>query len=661
MITTSSPQLLVTKCIGSLAASAVTPALRRTLFFGLVLLTTCVGTNMMLEILQANGLTDIEMAILVLFAVTFGWITIALWTAMIGFVLQLLRRDPLSLRRCPPWEHVEASPLTTRTAIVMPVYNENPAQVLAGLEATFRSVQRTGSLASFDFFLLSDTTDPLIATAEERGWAALCRRLGAEGKIFYRRRERNVSRKAGNIADFCCRWGGHYDFMIVLDADSIMSGEAICALARAMQATPRAGIIQTVPIPVGQQTMFGRFVRFASRLYSPMLATGLSFWQLGEANYWGHNAIIRIAPFMQHCGLPVLPGQPPLGGEIHSHDFVEAALIRRGGWHVYLLPYITGSYEDVPGNLFDFAKRDRRWAQGNLQHLKLLLVRGLHPLSRLHFLLGALAYVSSLLWLVLLGLSTSDALGRALWPHDFFGPSYQLFPDWPIAKTDEIVSLLVVTVALLFLPKLAGLLLCLRDRHQREAFGGAGRVLTSALVESLFAVLIAPVMMLLHAHFVVSILCGHAVSWNPQTREGRSIGFHETARYLLIPTLIGVVWGAVTFYLAPPFFWWLTPVLLGLGLAIPLIMWSSRSSVGQRLRQLGLFCTPEELAPPIELQDAYRASKALEKELHSAASSLPLAAPPESWGEMQPQSIEPAFSWSQKERWGMSGASSKAR
>jgi len=661
MISNNSPRSFVTECIGLRTATAVGSALRRILFFGLVLLTTLVGIDMMFEILRANGVTGIELAILVLFAVTFGWITVAFWTAMIGFVLRLLKLDPRSLRRRPRWEQAPSSPLTTRTAIVMPIYNENPVQVLAGLEATFRSVQRTGQLTHFDFFLLSDTTDPDIAAAEERGWAALCHRLGAEGKLFYRRRARNVSRKAGNIADFCCRWGKHYDFMIVLDADSVMSGETAVTLVRAMQTAPRAGIIQTVPIPVGQQTMLGRFVQFASRLYSPMLATGLCFWQLGEANYWGHNAIIRIAPFMQHCGLPVLPGKPPLGGEIHSHDFVEAALMRRGGWHVYLLPDLTGSYEGVPGNLFDFAKRDRRWAQGNLQHLKLLLVRGLHPLSRLHFLLGALAYASSLLWLVLLGLSTVDALGRALWPHEYFGSGYQLFPDWPIAKTQEIVSLLVATVALLLLPKVAGILLCLTDRRQRVAFGGTRRVLTSALVESVFATLIAPVMMLLHAYFVVSILCGHTVSWNPQTRDGRSIGLQEAASYLLIPTLIGGVWGAATFSLAPSFFWWLTPVLLGLGLAIPLIMWSSRSAVGHRLQRRGLFCTPEELAPPIELQDAHDAEEALGNALLCSSSSTPLATPLEIQGEMRPQAIEPAFSWSPRELWGVEQVTARTR
>jgi membrane glycosyltransferase len=603
------PTILHTHSLATLFAA---PVIRRTIFFGLVLLTMFAGVSMMSDILRANGMTEIEIMILLLFAVTFGWITIAFWTAMIGFILRLAKRDPISLRRFPPWKHRLSAPITVRTAVVMPVYNENPAQVLAGLEATFRSLRDAGDITPFDFFLLSDSTDPVIAAAEESGWATLCRRLNAAGKIFYRRRESNVSRKAGNIADFCRRWGGHYDLMVVLDADSIMSGETILNLVRAMQAIPDAGIIQTVPIPVGQQTMFGRFVQFASRLYSPVLATGLCFWQQGEANYWGHNAIIRVAPFMKHCGLPVLPGHPPLGGEILSHDFVEAAFMRRGNWHVYLFPDLEGSYEGVPGNILDFAKRDRRWAQGNLQHLKLLGARGLHPLNRLHFLLGALAYVSSFIWLVLLALSTADALGRALWPHDFFGPGYQLFPDWPIAKTDEIVSLLVVTVTLLVLPKVSGILLCLIDRQRRSAFGGTGRMLASVIVEMIFSILIAPVMMLFHAYFVVIILGGHTVTWNPQVRDDRSIGIYETARYLLLPTLIGVTWGLLTYCVAPQFFWWLTPVLIGLGLAIPLVMWSSRVSTGRMLGQWGLFFTPEELAPPIELQDAQSAQGAFE-------------------------------------------------
>jgi membrane glycosyltransferase len=637
----------------SLTDAVVAPVVRRAIFFGLVFFTAFVGISMMFDILRANGMTMIETAILLLFGVTFGWIVVSFWTAVIGFVLQVAKLDPISLHRSQQRNQTLPAPITARIAVVMPVYNEDPIAVLAGLEATFHSLMKTREGTNFDFFILSDTTDTQIAAAEERGWVALCRRLDAEGKIFYRRRERNISRKAGNIAEFCCRWGQRYDFVVVLDADSIMSGETILALARTMQTTPRAGIVQTVPIPVGQQTMFGRFVQFAARLYSPMLATGLSFWQLGEANYWGHNAIIRIAPFMRHCGLPVLPGKPPLGGEILSHDFVEAALMRRGGWYVYLLPDLEGSYEGVPPNMLDFVNRDRRWAQGNLQHLKLLAVRGLHPLNRLHFLLGALAYASSLIWFLLLALSTVDALARALRPYDFFSQGYQLFPDWPIVKSDEIVSLLVVTVVFLLLPKVFGVLLCLMSRERRTSFGGAGRLLASALIEVIFSTLIVPLMMLFHAYFVMMILGGQTVSWNPQTRGDRSIGVREAARYVFIPTLIGVGWGMGTFLFAPQFFWWLTPVLTGLGLALVLVTWSSRVSIGHLLRRFGLFLTPEELNPPAELQFTQGTLEDQVSAMSTLPSPLPVptATPPETYGEMQPQWAELAPFWSRGKSW----------
>jgi len=243
---------------------------------------------------------------------------------------------------------------------------------------------------------------------------------------------------------------------------------------------------------------------------------------------------------------------------------------------------------------------------------------------------------------------------RGRWPHDFFGSGYQLFPDWPIAKTDEIVSLLIVTVALLIFPKVCGVILCLIDRQRRSAFGGIGRMLASVFVEVIFSILIAPVMMLFHAYFVVTILGGHTVAWNPQIRDDRSIGIRETARYLLIPTLVGITWGTLTFCAAPQFFWWLTPILLGLGLAIPLVIWSSRVSMGRLLGRLGLFFTPEELAPPVELQDAQGTFEALGDPLLSASSAVPLAVPPEVHGDMRPQSIEPALSWSQKESWNVS-------
>ncbi|HKJ95697.1 MAG TPA: glucans biosynthesis glucosyltransferase MdoH, partial [Gammaproteobacteria bacterium] len=465
-------------------------AVRRAGFFTLATMTTLTGVWLMLDILRANGMSPLEMAILVLFAITFGWISLAFWSAAAGFVLQAMGIDPLSLRRGSAHGHYTApTALRTRTAVVMPVHNEDVQRVIAGLEATYNDLQSTGERDTFDFYLLSDSTDSEIATAEAAAIKRLRSRVWGSGNIYYRLRRTNEGRKAGNIAEFCRRWGARYENMIVLDADSVMTGSAMVTLARAMQANPHAGMIQTVPIPVRQETFFGRFVQFAATLYSPMLATGLAFWQTDTANYWGHNAIIRIAPFMAHCGLPRLGGKPPFGGEILSHDFVEAALMRRGGWHVYLFPELEGSYEEVPGNLLDFAKRDRRWAQGNLQHMKLLLTRDLHPLSRLHFLMGALAYLCSLLWLLMLLVSTVDAVSRALTVERYFGAAYQLFPDWPIAKTGEMIWLLAVVAALLLLPKLMGVVLATLDRKRRAAFGGSGALVASTFVETLFSVL----------------------------------------------------------------------------------------------------------------------------------------------------------------------------
>jgi membrane glycosyltransferase len=576
--------------------------LRRLIFAALVLVTTLIGIMTMHHILAANGMTPLEDAILALFSITFAWISIAFWTALAGFLLELLKLEPLSLRRRSQLT-LGDEPITTRTAIIMPIYNENTSRVRAGLEATYSSLAATGEAGKFDVYLLSDTTQTHLLPAEEAVCTALRTKAKASGtRVFYRRRATNERRKAGNIEDFCRRWGSYYDFMIVLDADSVLTGTALLTLVRAMQQNPQAGIIQTVPLPIRQSTAFGRSLQFAAALYSPMLASGLSFWQMNAANYWGHNGIIRVRAFTDHCGLPVLPGKPPLGGEILSHDFVEAALMRRAGWHVYLSPEIPGSYEEVPGNILDYAKRDRRWGQGNLQHLRLVAASGLDGVSRLNLALGAMAYLSSLAWLLMLGLSTMDAVMRALTANRFFNPGYQLFPDWPVMRTAQIESLLWIAIGMLLLPKLLGVVSCLLQRERREAFGGFGRLVIGALFEAVFAALIAPLMMTYHSYFVASALCGHEVVWNPPDRSGRRIGMRETLRCTVAAMIGGMLWGAATIVLAPQFFWWLTPVLTGLALAGPVVWWSSSPAVGQLLGRLGLLLTPWETAPPALLR-----------------------------------------------------------
>lgn len=578
--------------------------LRLPFFLGLVTVTTLGGSLLMLDIMRANGITPLEGLILVLFTSTFAWISVAFWTAVLGFILQFLGRDPLSLG--PSGSRVPGAAggpdprgLSTRTAVVMPAHNEDPDRVLEGLASVLDSLERTGAAEHFHLFLLSDTTDPEIAAREEEAWEAWRKRVVRPEAISYRRRASNQGRKAGNIADFCGRWGSEYDFMVILDADSVMRGETLVALAEAMEANPEAGLIQTVPVPARQVTLFGRLLQFAGCLYGPMFATGQSFWQSDGANYWGHNAILRVRPFTEHCHLPVLPGSPPMGGEILSHDFVEAALLRRAGWKTLLLPDLPGSYEEVPGNLVEYATRDRRWAQGSLQHLRLLLARGLRPISRVHFGLGAMGYLSSVLWLLMLLASTSYVLlaeyGRDPTP----GVSPAFLADWSLPEAASLIPLLAVTGIVLFLPKALGLVLSLGSRAR--GFGGRWRLAASALLEALFAVLVAPLMMMVHTRFVAGILAGRNVHWEPQVRGGRGVERGEAWRRTAWIALAGALWAGVTLALSPFFFLWLTPIFAGLLLAAPLVRWTSSRRLGASTRRWGLFLVPSEVAPPAEL------------------------------------------------------------
>ncbi|TLY66434.1 MAG: glucans biosynthesis glucosyltransferase MdoH [Gammaproteobacteria bacterium] len=571
--------------------------LRRTLFFGLTLLTAGCASALLLDVLQADSLSGIELVGLLLFFALFAWIASAFWTAIAGFAISLVGGDPAAVQV----GEVAGRPLRTRTAVAMPVYNEDPRRVAAGLEAIWCSLARESQRGAFDFFILSDTRDPGIAAEEEAMWQRFVARHRAAGRVFYRRRRDRSDHKAGNIADFVRRWGAGYDYMIVLDADSIMSGSALVTLARVMDAHPEIGILQSLPLPVGRETLFARLLQFGARLQSPMLASGLAFWQLGESNYWGHNAILRLQAFARHCTLPHLPGKPPLGGEILSHDFVEAAFMRRAGYEVRQLPELIGSWEEMPANLIDYAARERRWTQGNLQHARLLGFPGLHPLSRVHFLTGILSYVSSLMWLALLLVSSLVSAIETTKKPQYFLPGPHTLPQWPQMRAGETAVLFALTLAVLLLPKILGTLLTLRDRHLRRQFGGAARLCLSLLVEQFFSVLLAPSMMLFHSTFVAQTLLGKAVSWNPQDRSNRGVTLREAFRRQKWHLAFGLAWGAIMLRVAPHFFWWLTPVLVGLVCGVGLSAWTSRTSAGRIARRWGLLLIPEETAPPREL------------------------------------------------------------
>jgi membrane glycosyltransferase len=581
---------------GVLQAPAV--GMRRGLFFGLVTATVIPGAVLMALVLQAAGMGPFQWAILLLFMVTFAWIAVSFWTAVAGFLLHALRLDPLSLRRLPRRDAAPESalPQARSAAIVVPIYNEEPARVVNGIEATCRSLLATGQGAAFDLFLLSDSNDPAVIPGEERAVRELQARMPAPVRIHYRRRRTNTGRKAGNIAEFCQRWGSRYQYMVVLDADSVMEGVTLVELVRLMERNPNAGLIQTMPLPVRQESLFGRFQQFANAVHGPMLAAGLSFWQGDTGNYWGHNAIIRIQPFMQHCDLPILPGRPPLGGEILSHDFVEAALLRRGGWDVWLLPHLGGSYEELPGNLIDYARRDRRWAQGNLQHLRLLGMPGLHGVSRLHLLFGAVAYLASVLWLLMLAAGTGAAIDASGGLEA--GGQTLAIPE--SLRTPMAHALLGVTLVMLLLPKMLGIGLAMFSRPQ--AFAGAPRLVVSGVIETLFSVLIAPLMMAFHSLFVAAVALGGNVTWAAQPREGRVVAWGEAWRRTGGFVLAAGSWSLLLAWFAPGFFWWLMPVLASLLLAPALVRWSSSQRAGAWMRRRGLLLAPSEVAPGRVLQ-----------------------------------------------------------
>jgi membrane glycosyltransferase len=571
---------------------------RRALFFGLTLLSAAAGGFLMFDILKADGLSALDLGGLVLFFGLFTWLAGAFWTAVAGFVIHLIGRDPAVIHA----DEVTWQTLHSRVAIIMPIYNEDVARVSAGIDAIWTSLSEQPDRDCFDFFILSDTRNEEIAAAEGAAWRALVNRHGTAGRMFYRRRSENSGRKAGNIADFVRRWGESYDYMVVLDADSVMTGQAMVTLARLMDAHPETGIIQSLPLPAGRDTLFARLIQFAARLNGPMLSSGLAFWQLGDANYWGHNAIIRVHAFAEHCELPRLPGGPPFGGEILSHDFVEAAFMRRSGYRIWMAPDVSGSWEEVPSNVLDFAVRDRRWTQGNLQHVRIMLSPGLHWLSRVHMLTGILSYVTSPMWLTVLVLSSIVTCVQAVMGYQYFQPgTYSLFPSWPQYRDGEIAALLSITIVLLILPKLMGTTLAFINRDLRRGFGGARKLIASLFIEQLFSMLLAPTMMLFHTTFVVSTLLGRPVSWDAQHRGDRGITYREALARHKWHVLLGLVWGATIILLAPRFIWWMLPVITGMLLSVPYTVYTSRAELGRRARLRGLLLTPEETAPPPEL------------------------------------------------------------
>lgn len=549
---------------------------------------TVYGGWQMYRVIDVGGVTALKWALLALFLLNFSWIALSFCSAVVGFVLLLNK---------PPTPGLPTA-LTQKTAVVMPIYNEAPSRVFAALQTIFEDVQATGLGESFDWFFLSDTTNPDVWIAEERAFIALRRRLGPQARVFYRRREKNTSRKAGNIEDFVCRWGGAYAHMVVLDADSLMTGPTIVKLAAAMESDPDSGIIQTLPLIINRNTLFARVQQFAARIYGPVIAMGLSAWMGRDGNYWGHNAIIRTEAFARHCGLPDLPGKPPFGGHILSHDFVEAALIRRAGYAVYMIPTLGGSYEESPPSLIDVSIRDRRWCQGNLQHSRVLFARGLHWASRQHFLTGIFGYLTSPLWLMQLLVGIIIVIQASYLKPEYFTGDFALFPTFPRFDAERSLELFALTMSILLAPKFFGLLVAIYETETRRGSGGAIMLLISTLFEIVLSALLAPIMMLIQTGHVVHIVFGFDTGWDPQRRDDGSVPLVDIIRRHRWHMALGVLTLFAGLLISPSLVAWMSPTIAGLILAIPISWLTSQRWLGLAFRRAGVLTTPEETTTP---------------------------------------------------------------
>ena len=541
---------------------------RRMFLIGTCLLIGLLGAQEMARPLADDGISLWDALLATLFFGLFAWIAFGFLNALAGFV-SLMNAGP----RLPRWLAHPRMP-SRRTAILVPIYNETVEPLFERLRTMAASVEAVGIAPIFDMFILSDSA----ATAEPAERAAFHKlRDRAAMAVYYRRRPQNVARKPGNLAEWVTRFGGAYEHMVVLDADSLMTGVALARLAATMEADPRIGLLQTIPAIHKARTAFARWQQFASAAYGPVASAGLQWWSGSEATFWGHNAIVRTRAFAESCGLPKLSSKEPFGGHVMSHDMVEAALLRRHGWAVHMISLPDGSYEEFPPTLPDYAVRDRRWCQGNLQHLRLLGSAGFHWVNRLQLLMGASAYLTSPLWLMLLFAGLIEPF-RASLIH------WTLPSGW----------LLLLTMTLLLGPKLLAIAWLTVNDRLRDDLGGTQSVTWSILIEIPISVLIAPIMMMTQTMAIIDIIRGRPSGWSPQTRQADGIPFEQAWERYRWHVALGSLFGLAILMGVDGALWTL-PVAAGLLLSPWIAMIGARVDLGDRLAAWGLFVAPGDL------------------------------------------------------------------
>ena len=550
----------------------------------------------MASILSVSGWSVIDVLIFACFAIAAPWSVLGVWNALLG--VWLLHGGANAREAVAPFAKAgDAQTLVTaKTAVLLTIRNEDPARAFARIAAVKESVDATGQGAAFGWFVLSDTDDADVAHAEEQAFAAWTSRVGASAdRLHYRRRTTNEGYKAGNVRDFCERWGADYDFMLPLDADSLMDGETILRMARIGQAHPKLGILQSLVVGAPSRSAFARIFQFGMRHGMRPYTMGSAWW-IGDCGpFWGHNALVRIAPFIEHCHLPVLPGGPPLGGQIMSHDQVEAVLMRRAGYEVRVLPEEVGSWEENPPTLLEFTRRDLRWCQGNMQYFRLLGMEGLKPMSRFQLIWAISMIIGIPAWTAIIALS-------AIKPLD--GEPTALFPAW------SAIGLYGVFMFMYLAPKLAGFLDIALTKGGLARYGGGLQFALGAATELLFSFLISAAVTVRTSLFMIGLLFGRAVVWNGQARDAHALSWGTAARGLWPQTLFGFVLLAFALALAPGIILWSLPLTAGYFLAIPFAVATADPRLGVAMERMGLCATPEEIdTPPIIAALAHPASR----------------------------------------------------
>jgi membrane glycosyltransferase len=560
-------------------------ALRRRIVAALTIGTYLALAAVMASVLGAGGWTLLDIVMMVCFLVAAPWSVLGVWNALIG--LWLLHAGGGGMRAVAPFADGidDRLAVRVRTAVLMTIRNEDPERAVARLRVVKDSLDATGQGAHFAYFLLSDTTDPATAAAEERAFAAwrVSAGPGAE-RLHYRRREHNTGFKAGNLRDFCARWGRDYELMLPLDADSLMSGGTILAMVRMMQAHPRLGILQSLVVGMPSTSAFARLFQFGMRQGMRPYTMGSAWWAGDCGPFWGHNGLVRIRPFMEQCDLPLLPGKPPLGGPILSHDQVEAALMRKAGYEVRVLPFECESFEENPPTALEFMRRDLRWCQGNMQYWRLLGLPGLLPMSRFQLAWAIAMFVGVPAWTLLIACAALKPLEA----------DAAVFPVGPA------IALYLAFLGMYLAPKLAGFLDVAITPGGLARYGGGLRFSAGAVAEVVSSFLIGAVVTFRVAIFMIGLAFSRSVHWGGQARDAHAVSWGEAWRALWPQTLYGALVVGVMLASAPALLAWASPLVAGYLLAVPFTVLTSRPSLGAAMARIGLCAVPEEFAPPPE-------------------------------------------------------------